>query len=110
MSGRLARSWPGAGERAGDWLAETAADLSHLGVELLDGLEPGTAPGPRLLVALRDVPPLAHFDPEEATFWEVHAGRGRLATLNRKTPLPHEQPFSWGRVQVADRIPVTNQF
>jgi hypothetical protein len=110
MSGRGARPWPGAGERGGDWMAETAADLTHLGFELLDGMEPGATPGPRLLVALRDEPTLEHFDPEEATFWEVYAGRGRLATLNRETALPHEQPFSWGRIQVADRIPVTNQF
>ena len=110
MSGRGARPWPGAAERGGDWLAEAAADLTHLGFELLDGLEPGTTPGPRLLVALRDEPTLEHFDPEEATFWEVDAGRGRLATLNRKTVLPHGQLFSWGRIQVADRIPVTNQF
>lgn len=110
MSTHVARPWPGAAERGGDWLAESAADLSHLGFELLDGLEPGTVPGPRLLVALRDEPTLEHFDPEEATFWEVHAGRGRLATLNRKIALPHAQPFSWGRLQVVDRIPVTNQF
>jgi hypothetical protein len=89
---------------------EAGADLTHLGFELLDGEAPGTVPGPRLLVALRDEPTLEHFDPEEATFWEVHAGRGRLATLDRKTPLPHEQPFSWGRIQVADRIPVSNGF
>ena len=110
MTGVGSRPWPGAVERGGDWLAEAAADLTHLGFELLDGLEPGSRPGPRLLVALRDEPTLEHFDPKEATFWEVYAGRGRLTTLNRKTALPHTQPFSWGRIQVADRIPVTNQF
>ncbi|HEY5630215.1 MAG TPA: hypothetical protein VIR16_11970, partial [Candidatus Limnocylindrales bacterium] len=102
MSVHAGRPWPGASDRGGDWMAEAAADLSHLGFELLDGLAPGTVPGPRLLVALRDEPTLEHFDPEEATYWEEHAGRGRLATLDRKTPLPHEQPFSWGRIQVAD--------
>jgi hypothetical protein len=110
MNGRVARPWPGAGERGGDWMAEAAADLTHLGFELLDGLEPGTVPGPRLLVALRDQPTLEHFDPEEATFWELHDGRGRLATLNRESAFPHDQPFSWGRIQVVDRVPVTNQF
>lgn len=108
MNVRMARPWPGAGD--GDWMAETSVDLAHLGFELRDGLAPGTVPGPRLLVALHDVPTLEHFDPEEVTFWEAHAGRGRLAALNRRTVLPHTQPFSWGRIQVADRIPVTNQF
>jgi hypothetical protein len=110
MSGHVAHAWPGALDWGGDWMADTATDLAHLGFELRDGLLPGTSPGPRLLVALRDNPTLEHFDPEEATFWEVHLGRGRLATLDRRTPMPHKQPFSWGRIQIADRIPVTNQF
>ncbi len=110
MSGHEARPWPGAVEWGGDWLAEAAADLAHLGFELRDGSLPGTRPGPRLLVALRDVPTLEHFDPEEVTFWEAHLGRGRLASLDRRRPTPYSQPFSWGRVQVVDRIPVTNQF
>ena len=109
MSGHTAGPWPGAAG-GGDWLADTAADLAHLGFEVRDGAEPGSRPGPRLLVALRDTPTLEHFDPEEVTFWEVHLGRGRLATLNRKTILPHTQPFSWGRIQAADRILETNQF
>jgi hypothetical protein len=110
MSGHTARPWPGAVEWGGDWLAEAAADLARLGFEVRDGALSGTTPGPRLLVGLRDVPTLEHFDPEEVTFWEVRLGRGRLATIDRRTPVPHTQPFSWGRIQVADRIPVTNQF
>jgi hypothetical protein len=64
MSGHESRSWPGAVEWGGDWMADTAADLARLGFELRDGSLPGNAPGPRLLVALRDVPTLEHFDPE----------------------------------------------
>ncbi len=110
MSGRVAQPWPGTVEWGSDWRAEAAVDLAHLGFELRDGLLPGTTPGPRLLVALRDVPTLEHFDPEEVTYWEVHLGRGRLATLNRRTMAPRTDPFSWGRIQIADRIPETNQF
>jgi hypothetical protein len=110
MSTHERRPWPGSVEWGGDWLEETAVDLARLGFELRDGSLPGTTPGPRLLVALRDTPTLAHFDPEEATFWEVHAGRGRLVVVDRRTMVPHTRPFSWGRIQVADRIPETNQF
>ena len=110
MRGHAERPRPGAMEWGGAWMADTAKDLARLGFELRDGSMPGTMPGPRLLVALRDVPTLEHFDPEEVTFWEVHLGRGRLATLDRRVTLPHSQPFSWGRLQIADRIPETNQF
>lgn len=110
MSSHVAHPWPGAVEWGGDWMAETASDLAKLGFELRDGSLPGTTPGPRLLVALRDTPTLTHFDPEEVSFWEVHLGRGRIASLDRRRPAPYTQPFSWGRIQIADRIPVTNQF
>lgn len=110
MSGRVARPWPGVVEWGGDWLSEAASDLARLGFLLRDGQLPGTIPGPRLLVGLRDAPTLEHFDPEQVTFWEARGGRGRLATVDRHTPMPHSQPFSWGRIQVVDRIPVSNQF
>lgn len=110
MAGRSSRGWPGAPDRGGDWLAETADELAHLGFELRDGSRPGTVPGPRLLVALRDRPTLEHFDPEEVTFWEVRGGRGRLACFDRDMELPCSRPFSWGRIHVSDRIPVSNEF
>lgn len=110
MSLHAARPWPGAVEWGSDWLEETATELAHLGFVLRDGGMAGSMPGPRLMVALRDQPTLEHFDPEEATYWVAHAGRGRLAGVGRDTVLPLSRPFSWGRIQVADRIPVTNQF
>lgn len=110
MSGHVAHPWPGAVEWGGDWMAETATDLAKLGFELRDGSLAGTTPGPRLLVGLRDEPTLQHFDPEEVTFWEVHLGRGRIASLTRARPAPHTQAFSWGRIQIVDRLGETNQF
>ena len=69
----------------------------------------GSAPGPRLLVALRDRPTLEHFDPELVTFWEVGtAGAGRDA--GPAEPHPEARPWSWGPIRVTDRIPVSNQF
>jgi hypothetical protein len=113
------RPWPGNLEWGGDWLREAAAELAHLGFVLRDGSLPGRVPGPRLLVAFRERPTLEHFDPEEVTYWEIHDGRGRRAALAPRsqsgpsTPaleLPLRKRFSWGRIKVTDRVPVSNQF
>jgi hypothetical protein len=108
------RAWPGALDWGGDWLADAAGELAHLGFVLRDGSLPGTVPGPRLLVALRDRPTLEHFDPEEVTYWTAPAGVGVLASLTaesaRARGLPVAQPFSWGAIRVRDRVPVANQF
>ncbi len=103
-------AWPRSVDWGGDWLGDAAAELEHLGFVLRDGSHPATIPGPRLLVALRDHPTLEHFDPEEVTFWEARGGRGRLARLDATAALPVSRPFSWGRIRVTDRIPVSNQF
>jgi hypothetical protein len=108
------RAWPGALDWGGDWLAEAAADLANLGFVLRDGSVPGSVPGPRLLVALRAAPTLAHFDPEEVTYWVMQDGRGVLASLTGASAdaegLPMRRPFSWGRIRVSDRVPYSNQF
>lgn len=108
------RGWPGALDWGGDWLAEASADLARLGFVLRDGSAPGSVPGPRLLVAFRPEPTLQHFDPEEATYWEIRDGRGQLATLSLEVAsrlgLPAAMPYSWGRIRLADRIPVFNGF
>jgi hypothetical protein len=104
------RPWPGSAVWGEDWLTQTRQDLAHLGFELLDGSLPGTRPGPRLLIGFRDHPTLEHFDPEEVTFWEARGGRGRLATLTLRSEVPASRPWSWGPIQVTDRIPVSNQF
>ena len=110
VAARVQRAWPGAIEWGGDWLAETARELGHLGFVLRDGSETGTVPGPRLLVALRDHPTLEHFDPEVATFWEVRDGRGRVAIADRGLAVPESRRWSWGPIRVTDRVPVSNQF
>jgi hypothetical protein len=101
-------------ERVGDWITAAAAEVRALGFVLRDGGEPGTSPGPRLIVALRAAPTLEHFDPEEATYWAFSDGRGSLRSLTagvaRACGLPLELSFSWGRIRVIDRVPVHNQF
>jgi hypothetical protein len=106
----VVRPWPGDLNWGGDWLVDAASELARLGFVLRDGGLTGTMPGPRLLVALRDAPTLAHFDPEEVTFWEARGGRGRLAVFDRDAVLPVARPYAWGRIQIDDRIPVSNQF
>jgi hypothetical protein len=100
-----------------DWLGDASRELDHLGFVLRDGALPGSVPGPRLLVALRPAPTLVHFDPEEATYWAFDGAQGRLAAIRRETGRggpaaepPAERPFSWGRIRIADRVPVYNQF
>ncbi len=107
---RAQRAWPGALDWGGDWLAETRGELEHLGFELRDGSLPGSVPGPRLLVTIRDEPTLEHFDPELVTFWEARDGRGRVVTLDGSAPVPASRPWSWGPIRVIDRVPVSNQF
>ncbi len=107
---RTRRAWPGALDWGGDWLAETRRELAHLGFVLRDGSLPGSQPGPRLLVALRDEPTLEHFDPEVVTCWQAREGRGELVTQDRGTTSPGPGSWSWGPIRVTDRVPVSNGF
>ena len=104
------RPWPGDLAWGGSWVNDAARELDHLGFVLRDGSEPGTVPGPRLLVAIRDQPTLEHFDPEEASFWVTHGGRGRIATVPGEIDAPGTLAFAWGRIHVTDRVPVSNHF
>jgi len=110
MMSPAASPWPGSLEWGGGWLDDASRELVHLGFVLRDGSRPGTIPGPRLLVALRDQPTLEHFDPEEVSYWAARSGRCQLARIDMATPLPLRRSFAWGRLQVTDRMPVSNQF
>jgi hypothetical protein len=68
-------------------------------------------PGPAcLLVALRDVPTLRHYDPEKVQYWASEDGRGVRRTLTRRTSLPIVEDFSWGMIRLVDRLQVTNEY
>jgi len=68
-------------------------------------------PGPAyLLVALRAVPTLRHFDPEAAEYWVSCGGRGVRRTLTRASSLPIDTDFSWGLIRIVDRLAVTNEY
>lgn len=68
-------------------------------------------PGPAyLLVALRDVPTLRHYDPELVEYWASADGRGVRRTLSRESRMPLEAGFSWGLIRVVDRLGVSNEY
>lgn len=92
------------------WVAEAGLLLADLGFSLVNGDDPDAAGHANLLVAIRDRPTLRHFDPEQVSWWHFDGQRGRLATLDRTTHAPPEQPFSWGRIRVVDRLRVENDF
>ena len=68
-------------------------------------------PGPAsLLIALRERPTLAHYDPERVEFWATRGERGVHVTVTRETPMPIDAVFSWGLIRIADRLGETNEY
>ena len=86
--------------------SDRLADLGFLaGPDLPD------RPGPAyLLVALRDEPTFRHYDPELIEYWVSQRGRGVRQALSRATPMPLDQPFSWGMIRLVDRLSITNEY
>jgi hypothetical protein len=91
-----------------DWLAAAAAVIAELGFSIVTDPHDPAATG--LVVALRDEPTLRHFDPEEVSYWAPVEGRGRPRQLDRDTHVPLEGRFAWGRISIADRLGLTNQW
>ena len=68
-------------------------------------------PGPAyLLVAIRPVPTLHHFDPERIEYWVTAGGRGSRREITRETPLPIDVPYAWGLIRIVDRLGVSNEY
>ena len=89
--------------------ASAAALMTNLG--FLASSDLPDRPGPAtLLVALREVPTLHHYDPEVVQYWTTQSGRGLPRTLTRETHLPVETEFSWGLIRIVDRLHVTNEY
>ncbi len=94
----------------GAWVAAAGRLMADLGFSLIRSDRPDAPGGAHLLVALRAVPTLRHFDPETISYWAPVAGRGRITILDRKTELPFEGPVSWGTIRVVDRLGEDNRF
>jgi hypothetical protein len=96
--------------RAGDWAGAAGHLVADLGFTLLQSHRPGPS-GSHLVVALRRMPTKRHFDPEAIGFYAPSAGRGTMATIDRRGALhPPTRPVLWGHVHVIDRYEIENRF
>ena len=89
------------------------AMIQRLGFVLVHDERVGDSAAPagsHLVVALRDKPTLAHFDPERMTWYVASGGKGQLVEYYRSRALPEETHVAWGRVHVIDRLEVQNAF
>jgi hypothetical protein len=94
----------------GRWVDQADKLLVNLGFDLI---EPDRANGGRtshLLSALRPLPTLKHFDPEEIAYWATEGGRGRAGKLDRDSRYPIDSTYAWGRITLTDRLGINNQF
>jgi hypothetical protein len=92
------------------WPEQAARSLASLGFQLVEPDRTGGDETSHLLVALRPVPTLKHFDPESIDYWITEGARGRAARLDRDARLPVACGFSWGRIALTDRLDVRNEF
>jgi hypothetical protein len=91
------------------WVERVGQALENLGFCLIEAYPSADDTG-RLLVALRPVPTLSHFDPEQIDYWVSEAGRGKATSMDLTASFPVDGRFAWGRITLCDRLGVTNQF
>jgi hypothetical protein len=89
---------------------EAAPLVADLGFLLAHDL-PANGNEALLVVALRGLPSLRHFDPEVLTFWHTdEMGRGRQRDLTLGSAMPLDLACSWGPVEIVDRLGESNTF
>lgn len=89
---------------------EAAERLRHLGFLLLSPFPDGAGDA-HLLIALRDRPTQAHFDPELVRYWRTGEDRrGHIDELTLASRVPIHASFSWGKIEVIDRFGIENNF
>ncbi len=92
------------------WLEVVGRLLTNLGFELVEPDHSGPDETSHLLAALRPQPTLHHFDPETIGYWITDGGRGRATSLDREARFPVVADYAWGRLTLADRLGVKNEF
>ena len=64
-----------------------------------------------LVVALRETPTNRHYDPERIAVWRsTSKRRGQRVELSFTTPMPLRTSFTWGPIEIVDRLGVSNTF
>lgn len=64
-----------------------------------------------LVVALREAPTGRHYDPERIVIWRTQPdGRGVRAELTFASRMPLDRTFSWGPIEILDRLGAANAF
>jgi hypothetical protein len=101
---------PAPGSVDGGWLRSAANVIADLGFSIVTRAHPGNPVATDLIVALRDEPTLRHFDPEEVSYWVPEDGRGRPRRVERATQVPFEGRFSWGPMEIVDRVGAMNRW
>lgn len=94
-------------------LDRAATLVARLGFVLVhdDRLGEMAAPsGSHLVIALRDKPTLAHFDPERLTWYTTVGSRGQEVEFHRSRSVPERTPVAWGPIHVVDRLEIQNAF
>lgn len=101
---------PPLGADAGALTPEDAAlVMGDLGFLVVPGV-PGRDSTAYLLIAIRNHPTLAHYDPETVLYWAHEGLHDGPVAFDRLAPLPLEAPFSWGTIRVTDRLGVANEY
>lgn len=88
---------------------EAASVMGELGFLVVPGA-PGHDSTAYLLVAIREHPTLAHYDPESVLYWTHQGIHDGPASFDKSVMLPLDMPFSWGTVRVTDRLGVANEY
>lgn len=93
-----------AARATGVWVA-AASSIANVGFRLVQDVHGGGSPaGSHLVIALRERPTLAHFDPDRVTWWATVDGRWHEVEFRRQHRLPEGSAVGWGRVRAIDRL------
>lgn len=92
------------------WLERAGSVIHDLGFSIVTGVDRHDPAATELVVAVRESPTLRHFDPEVVDFWAPEGGRSRTHEIDRDSDMPFTGRFAWGRISIADRLGLTNQW
>jgi hypothetical protein len=92
------------------WLGRARSVIHDLGFSVVTDVDPANPAATELVVAVREEPTLRHFDPEVVAFWAPENGRSRPREVDRDSRMPFSGRYEWGRISIADRLGLTNQW